>query len=291
MITKIDCHYHLIPTLHPIEELLKNMEETGVDKIALMASLCGPVPEVKEFLLKFNRFFLTHKIFRGLGRKLMDNFTPQGDLRILKDLLKIILDPDNKPVFDAVQVHPDKFLGWIFVNPRGAQDQLQVFRKWKDVSGAIGVKAHPFWHQYAPIELLPVAQELVKSGKPLLVHLGFKEKGKFDALLKEVPDLKLVLAHAGFPCFAQTWKAIKDKPNVFVDLSQTLYVNALTTRKVIKALGPDRCLFGSDGPWGSIGPRGGFDLGVIKGRIENLFKDEKVRAKLMGDNFQKLIEK
>lgn len=267
------------------------MYAAGVDKIALMANPCGPVPEVKEMLLKLNRFFLTHGVFRGLARKLMNNFTAEGDVLVLKNAIKIIKDPDNQPVFEAVKAHPGKFLGWIFVNPRGIKDQLQEFRMWKDVPGAIGVKAHPFWHQFAPIELLPVAQELVKLGKPLLVHLGFNNNGNFEALLKEVPDLKLVMAHAGFPCYSQTWNAIKNKPNVFVDLSQTLYVNATTTRKIVNTLGPDRCLFGSDGPWGSIGTGGDFDLGVIKRRIEKLFTDEKIRAKLLGENFQKLVEK
>ncbi len=287
----IDSHYHLNTTLLPTEELLKKMEDAGVDKIALMANPCGPVPVVSEMLLKLNRFFLTHGAFRGLARKLMNKFTPEGGVYVLKNVIKIFKDPDNQSVFDAVKAHPTKFLGWIFVNPRGERDQLQEFHKWKDVPGAIGVKAHPFWHQITPIELLPVAQELVKLGKPLLVHLGFNEKGNFDALLKEVPDLKLVMAHAGFPCYSQTWKAIKNKPNVYVDLSQTLYVNASTTRKVVNALGPDRCFFGSDGPWGSIGPRGEFDLGLIKRRIEKLFPDARIRAKLLGESFQKIIEK
>ncbi len=286
----IDSHFHLDQGLLPVELLLKNMTEAGVDKIALIASLCSPIPNVKEMLLKVNRFLLTNSLFRGLGRKVMDNFTPEGDFRILKSIVKVYKDPDNQPVFDAIKAHPGKFLGWIFVNPRGTQDQLQEFRKWKDVPGAIGVKAHPFWHRFNPVELVPVAQQVAAWGKPMLLHLGFTEHGNYDALLKEVPDLKLVLAHAAFPYYAQTWKTIKDKPNILVDVSQTMYVNANITRKVVNLLGPDRCLFGTDGPFGSFGPAGSFDLGVISGRIRKLFPDPQVQTKILGESFQNIIK-
>jgi predicted TIM-barrel fold metal-dependent hydrolase len=78
------------------------------------------------------------------------------------------------------------FLGWVFVNPRGGKDQVQVLNKWKNHPGFIGVKAHPFWHRYHPIELLPVAEQLVQIGKPLLIHAGWGSHGDYDALLQEI---------------------------------------------------------------------------------------------------------
>ena len=286
----IDCHYHLNENILPIENLLKQMDEASVDRIVLMASMCDQLPHVKETLLKLNRFLLTHRAFRWLGKKFTENFTPEGDFRILGTSVKIEQDPDNQPVFDAIENHPNKFLGWIFVNPRGENNQMQEFNKWKDYPSAIGVKAHPFWHRFAPIELLPVAEQVASMGKPMLLHLGFKDHGDFDALLKAVPDLKLIFAHAAFPYYSKTWKAIKENPNVLVDLSQTLYVDEKITRHVVKLLGADRCLFGTDGPYGSPGSQGEFDLGLIKRRIERLVPDEKIQAKLLGENFQDLIK-
>ena len=43
---------------------------------------------------------------------------------------------------------------------------------------------------------------------------------------------------------------IRDSPNVLVDLSQTSYVGRRMLRDVVGALGPDRCLYGTDGPYG-----------------------------------------
>ncbi len=284
----VDCHYHLNESLLSVEELLKKMDESGVDKITLMANMCSPLPNVKESLLKLNRFFLTHRTLRWLGRKFTENFTPEGDFRILKKNVKIERDPNNQPVFDSVKNYPNKFWGWIFINPKG-NDQLQEFNKWKDLPGAIGVKAHPFWHRFYPIELLPVAKQVAALGKPMLLHLGFRDYGDYNALLKEVPNLKLILAHTAFPYYSKIWKSIKDKPNVFVDLSQTMYVDGTTTRRVVKFLGADKCLFGTDGPFGSLGSEGKFDLGLIKRRIEKLFPDKNVQAKVLGENFLNLI--
>ncbi|MDD1778332.1 MAG: amidohydrolase family protein [Candidatus Helarchaeota archaeon] len=286
----IDCHYHLNKTILPIEDLIKQMDKVGVEKIVLMASMCDQLPPVKESLLKMNRFLLTHNSFRWLGRKFTENFEQNGDFRIRGTVVKIGQDPDNEPVFQATESYPDKFLGWIFVNPRGKLNQVEEFNKWKINPRAIGVKAHPFWHRFAPIDLLPVAKQVSALGKPMLLHLGFEEKGNFDALLQAVPDLKLILAHAAFPYYSKTWKAIKDNPNIFIDLSQTVYVDETITRHAVKMLGAERCLFGTDGPYGSPGAQGEFDLGLIKRRIEKLFPEENVQAKLLGENLQNLIK-
>jgi predicted TIM-barrel fold metal-dependent hydrolase len=286
----VDCHYHLVESLLPTDNLLVKMGEAGVDKIALMASMCGPIPPLSEGTEKTLRFFLTHAPFRGLVKKLMNKFTPEGDVIIPGGTIKIFPDPDNRPVFDAVERHPDKFLGWIFVNPRGSNDQIKELDKWIKLAGVVGVKAHPFWHRFAPGDLRPVAECLVPLRKPMLLHLGFDAHNDYQALLKAVPGLKLVLAHAAFPYYAKTWKEIKDMPNVYVDLCSTIYVDEAITRQAVRALGADRCLFGTDGPFGSHAPSGGFDEGVIKQRIVKLFPDEHIQAKLLGGNFAQLIK-
>ncbi len=285
----VDCHYHLNESMLPTPDLLARMDEAGVDRIALMASLCGPLPPIGAGLEKAARFLLTHAAFRGLAKRELAKFTPDGDVILPGGKVKIFRDPDNRPVFDAVDRHPDKFMGWIFVNPRGLNDQLQELDKWINHAGVVGVKAHPFWHRFAPVDLLPVAERIAALGKPMLLHLGFDGHGDYQALLKAVPGLKLVLAHAGFPRFSKTWEEIKDMPDVYVDLSSTIYVGEPTMRQAVRALGADRCLFGTDGPFGSPAPSGGFDLGMIKRRITRLFPDEQVQAKLLGGNFLKIV--
>ena len=284
----IDCHYHFERRLLTDSELLKKMDECGVEKTALMAVINEPIPKPPEFLLKILRFSLTHRTFRFLAKMLAANFTSEGDIKIPTGIFELYQNPQNEPIFQAIEDNPDRFLGWVFVNPRGDTDQVQELNKWKDKPGFIGVKAHPFWHQYPPAELLPVAVELGNIGKPLLIHAGFDSHGDYDVLLREVPGLKLVLAHAGFPLYSDTWKKIKNNKNVYVDLSQTSYLNAHTTRQAVENLGATRVLFGTDGPYGVHGDDDLFDYSFIKRRIEGLFPDKEIQKKILGENFLEL---
>jgi len=163
------------------------------------------------------------------------------------------------------------------------------FEKYKNSEGFIGVKAHPFWHHFKPVELAPVAERLAGTGKPLLIHAGFGEEGNFEALLKKVPSLKLILAHAGFPGYADTWEKIKHLKNVYLDLSQTSYTSEKATRKAVNIIGADRLFFGTDGPYGFHGSDHQYDYGFIKRRIEQMFPDKKVRAKLLGGSFASVV--
>lgn len=285
----IDCHYHLEPRMQPVDNLLRKMETAGIDQTALMGSIWDVPPHTPEFVLKLLRFILYHRLTRPVAKKLAAKFTPDGDIILPKATVEIYQDPDNAPVADAVARYPDKFLGWIFVNPRGHNDPVEEFDKWKDVPGFIGIKTHSFWHRFAPKELIPVAERAAAMGMPILNHVGFDAHGDFLALADAVPDLKLILAHAGFPAFSDTWKLIKDRPNIFVDLSADAYVNANATRQAVAYLGADRCLFGTDGPYGHVAADGIFDNGYIKQRIESLFPEQAVRAGLMGENFRRVI--
>ena len=285
----VDCHYHLERRLLTDDELLKKMDECEVCKVALMGVINEPIPKPPEFLLKILRFTLTHSSFRFLAKVLAANFTSEGDIKLPTGIFHLYPNPKNEPIFQAVADKPDRFLGWVFVNPQGGTDQIQELNKWKDKPGFIGVKAHPFWHRYQPVELLPVAVQLAKMEKPLLIHAGFDAHGDYDVLLQKVPDLKLILAHAGFPLYSDTWNKIKNNKNVYVDLSQTSYLNDRTTWQAIEYLGVERCLFGSDGPYGVHGDDDLFDYSFIKRRIERLFPDKEIQKKLLGENFLELI--
>jgi predicted TIM-barrel fold metal-dependent hydrolase len=249
----IDCHYHIEERALALDKLLEEMDKCDVQKIALMGSMIEPFKEPPKFLIGILQIFLENSALRGIGKALVSNFTDNGEVKILGTPYYIETDPDNEKVFDIVKENQARFLGWIFVNPRERRDQVAEFLKYKDKEGFVGVKAHPFWHHFKPVELAPVAEMLAKIGKPLLIHAGFGEEGNFEALLAKVPDLKLILAHAGFPEYTDTWRKIKTRKNVYLDLSQTSYTSEKATREAVDYLGVDRLLFGTDGPYGFHG--------------------------------------
>jgi len=285
----IDCHFHLDERLLTRDDLLVKMDESGIEKTALMSAMVDPFVEPSPSLIGLLQFLLTHRPLRWMGRLAATRFTPEGNIKMPGGTYTIYPDPDNKPVFDAVDAHPDRFVGWIFVNPRGDYDPEDVFDKWWNHPGAVGVKAHPHWHRYAPVELVPVARKAARVGMPLLIHAGFGAHGNFFPLLEQVPGLTLILAHAGFPAYADTWNLIAKDRHVLVDLSQTSYVNEAITRQAVEALGPERCLFGTDGPFGLHDAAGTFDMKLIRQRIESLFPEKTARGQILGGNFAALM--
>ena len=285
----IDCHYHLEERVFTVERLISEMQKAGIDRVALMGSIIGPFTEPPRILINLLQRLLEHSFSRSLGKALVSNFTDHGDVKILGKPYPIMTDPDNEKVFNTVSKYPDKFLGWLFVNPRGRKNQVEEFERYKDVKGFIGVKAHIFWHHFNPVELAPVAERLAKTGKPLLIHAGFGEEGNFEALLKKVPDLKLILAHVAFPYYSDTWKKIKPLKNVYMDLSQTTYTSEKVTRQAVEIFGPERLFFGTDGPFGFHTADHQYDYGYIKRRLEGMFTDANVKKKLLGGSFADVV--
>jgi predicted TIM-barrel fold metal-dependent hydrolase len=285
----IDCHYHLETRMQTVENLINKMDSSGIDKTALMATMWDTPPETPEFILKILRFLLYHRFARPLAKKLAANFSLEGDIVLPKETVKIYPDPDNNSIADVITKYPDRFLGWIFVNPEGKNNPEKEFAKWKNTPGFIGVKAHPFWHRFEPVKLMPVAAKAAEAGMPLLIHVGFDAHGEFMPLVEEIPKLKLILAHAGFPAYSDTWSIIQNTKNIYVDLSADAYVNGKVTKQVVNKLGVDRCLFGTDGPYGHHADDDLFNNAYIKNRIESLFPDKQIQRQLLGENFRAMI--
>ena len=285
MSTVIDCHYHLEERCLTVDQMIARMDAAGIGRVALMGAMTEPFPEVPKPAVRLLQCLLAYRATRPLGRKMVERFDSEGNVEILGKSYRMYPHPDNASVFDLVQRTPDRFLGWVFVRPGSAVDPVAEMERWMSRPGFVGVKAHPFWHRFEPVQLLSVAEKLIAVSKPLLIHAGFGRHGDFLALVEKAPELKLVIAHAGFPEYTDTLRRIKDRRNIYVDLSQTSYVSATLTRRAVEILGVERCLFGTDGPYGFPAADGKFDFGYLKARLERLFPDAGVRRRLLGENF------
>lgn len=284
----IDCHYHLEERLLTVDQMIERMDAAGIDRVALMARMTEPIPEVPPKLAGLLQFLLGHRTTRPMGRYFAERFDAEGNVEILGKSYRMFPHPDNGEVFELVRRKPERFFAWAFVRPGSAFDPVAELAKWGTVPGFVGIKAHPHWHRFEPVRLLPVAEKLIAISKPLLIHAGFGPFGGFLALVRKAPDLKLVIAHAGFPAYTDTLRVIRGLKNVFVDLSQTSYVGEAATRRAVEYLGVERCLYGTDGPYGYHAADGKFDFGFIKTRLERLFPDPGARRRLLGENFAEL---
>ncbi len=285
----VDAHYHLDPALEPVDRLLAEMRAHRIDRVALMA----PVSEPLHLGRLGRRYWDAMR--RGLagprpaaGRLLYRAAVrPWGRVSFLGRSSAILERPDNDAVEQAIAAHPDRLVGWLFVNPRLAGSVEEAERRLR-APGWIGAKAHPFWHRYPVARLDDLAALCQERGKPLMVHLGAgAARGDFRRLPERFPRLKLVYAHAGIPWYRPLWEDARRRERVFVDLSSPYLTKALRY-EALRALGPSRCLYGSDGPYGYPAPGGGYDHAAILGQIERAGLPPADLEAVLGENLRAL---
>ena len=51
------------------------------------------------------------------------------------------------------------------------------------------------------------------------------------------------------PLYREVWKYAKQQENVFVDLSNPVYVDEGVLPAVVEELGAEKCIYGTDGPY------------------------------------------
>ena len=288
----IDCHIHYDPEILTLERMLACMDEHGIDKAALIATMVEPFyleSKMKSSASDLLRYLLIRA--NTLGQVFYSTtIDKKGNFVLLGKKFRIYEQPDNAPVAEAVEKHPGRFMGWIFVNPAAAGDPIEEIEKWSSLPGMVGVKAHPFWHRYPISSLDGVAAWCEEHGYPLLIHLGCRDgSGDYQRLPERYPGLKVLYAHAGIPYFQKLWAYIKDKDNVYVDVSSP-YLNQDLMGKAVDFLGADKCLYGTDGPYGQQNPGGDYNYGLIKGWVEALPLSDQEFEKVFNMNFQEIIK-
>lgn len=288
----IDAHYHLDERMERIGVLIEKMDRHGIGKTALIAAVVDPfkVDHLAEFLSGLIRKLLMGP-FRPAGLLGYDStVTGKGRFKILTKTYSLYPEPDNGRVSAAMKGYPDRFYGWIFINPR-VHDPLAEIEKRGQEPGWVGVKCHPFWHQYGVEKLQAVAPYCAEKGLPLLIHLGAKKgEGDFRYLPDRFPDLKIIYAHAGVPFYRKLWEDIRGRKNVWIDLSSP-YLNEHLRNEAVKALGPERCIFGSDGPFGYEDQEGGYDHGAIIREIDRFPLSQREKERILSGNFLEILGK
>jgi len=153
------------------------------------------------------------------------------------------------PVYSLAAIHPD------------SPDPLAILGEAKR-RGLRGVKMHPEYQQFDPGEdrLESIWLACMELNLPILFHSGYdaaypppfhSSPAKFAILARRHPRLRMVLAHCG--CL-EGWRDVADTlkgmPNVAVDLAYSFGIippDGLI--RLIRGLGAERVLFGTDSPW------------------------------------------
>ncbi len=171
-------------------------------------------------------------------------------------------DVPNTFLAEYVRNRPDRVVGFGGIDPTetGCVKQL---RELPDM-GLAGLTISPASQGFHPsdtraMKVYAVAEEL---GLPVLLHQGthhtvdshmaYAQPFLYDDIAREFPDLKLVIAHCGYPWIDQTLTLIGKHPNVYAEISDVIGrpLHLYQMLQSAHQLGVcEKLLFGSDFPY------------------------------------------
>lgn len=172
----------------------------------------------------------------------------------------------NSYVAEYVNQHPDKLIGFAGLDPSEPSEALADIEQARTVLGMKGVAIAPAAQDFHPActNAFRIYERLAELHLPLIVHQGiyFSACNKLeyarpvliDEVAREFPDLKIVLAHMGFPWIDETIVMLGKHRNVYSDVSGLLTqpwraYNALVSAHQYGVI--DKLLFGSGFPFTS----------------------------------------
>jgi predicted TIM-barrel fold metal-dependent hydrolase len=177
-----------------------------------------------------------------------------------------VLAADNEWLCAAAAAEP-RLHAFVTAHPAllGGPEAAAEFGRLVDDHGAAGLKLHTVAMRTRPDDpgLAPVFAQCARRGLPVVVHTGpdrygagWSRPGAFAPVLGAHPDLKLVLAHLGGACWRELAPVAEAFPQARFDLSETiawtgspLGPTEAELTELIRAVGPERVLLGSDFPW------------------------------------------
>jgi uncharacterized protein len=169
----------------------------------------------------------------------------------------------NASVAWMVKRHPSLLVGFASVNPLAPDAPDELERAVADL-GLRGLKLGPMYQHYRPDDssVFPIYERAVRLGIPLLTHQGTSYLGRtadldesnpvrLDRVARAFPDLKIVIAHLGYPWGGVVVALLRKHPNVYADCSALtgrpwFLFNTLLNAYEYGAL--DKVLLGSDYP-------------------------------------------
>lgn len=153
-----------------------------------------------------------------------------------------------------IDQYPGKIYGMISVNPHipEADFHAEVKRCMENLHGFVGIKLHTMGHTISPNnkDADKVFRLANDYGIPIMIHTGTGAPYALPSLsvvrAMEFPNLKIVLAHAGYCVYAEEALSVaRIVPNLFLETSWT---QPHVILGMIRTLGAGRVMMASDLP-------------------------------------------
>ncbi len=140
----------------------------------------------------------------------------------------------NEFVAAYVRQHPDKLIGVAGIDPTNLPEALADIRCAQGELGMKAITVSPAAQDFHPADsrAMQVFAEAARLRMPVLIHQGihlavaskmeFARPALMDEVARELPDLKIVMAHLGYPWIEECIVLLGKHPNVYADISSLL---------------------------------------------------------------------
>ena len=142
-----------------------------------------------------------------------------------------------------MRAEPDRFIGFASVNPlyRGTGEAVAELERAVVELGLSGVKLYPMYQHWAandPEVAFPIYAKAQELGVPVMIHqagstridakLELGRPALLDDVGREFRDLRVIVAHCGWPWVDEALFLLTKHPNFYAELS---YLIASLTRR------------------------------------------------------------
>ncbi len=162
------------------------------------------------------------------------------------------LRQENDEVLRAVAHRPDRFLGFVYLNPQHVQASLDELNRCVRDGPMVGVKLWVAMQCKAP-DLDVIVTRATELRAPILQHTWIKVSGNLPGestpqhlaeLAARHPEAALICGHSGGD-WEQGLRAVRENKNIVVELGGGDPAAGFT-EMAVRELGAERVLFGSD---------------------------------------------
>jgi len=269
----IDGHHH-IEAGH--SHILERMDSLGIDKTVLIGI---GVSDLSVVTVRDSLLFQSNFLLRTVGVAKMRNLI-QG-----KTLQNVLLkNPVNDRVLDAIKAVPNRFLGFVFVNPE-SDLCFQEIERCLD-GGMCGIKLSllQFPTNLAGPRMMKICEIARERKIPVFFHQGLtKEASDPSRMINDFPDVTFIIAHAGMQYYRQAIILAQTKKNVYLDTSSWI-VTQRKLKNLYRLLGPEKLVFGTDVPVMAA------DQSIGLKKINNLHLSPSEEELILGGNLQKILD-
>lgn len=202
---------------------------------------------------------------------------------------------NNESVTEFVSKYPDKFIGFLGVDPHKGMNAIEELKASVKELGMRGAAIDPYLAQiYAnDPKYYPIYSKCCELDIPIVFTTGpatlvpnaiidHVAPRYIDVVAMDFPELKIIISHGGYPWVNEAIVVAERNRNVYIDLSE--YEFSPMSEAYIQAANtmiPDKILYASAHPF--------VDFKQALNSYENLEFKPEVRQKIMHDNAAKLL--